>query len=70
MFEKEKLQGNHAFEYKMTQFQRRCMLGDFGDTESREADEIRGGGRLAVLSQMASLFPRGRSTLGLYSIFS
>lgn len=46
------------------------MLGDFGDTESREADEIRGGGRLTVLSQMASLFPRGLSTLGLYSIFS
>lgn len=46
------------------------MLGDFSATESREADEIRGGGRLDVLSQMASLVPWGLSTLSLYSIFS
>lgn len=45
------------------------MLGDFGDTESREADEIRGGGRLAVLSQMASLFP-GAFLPSVFTLFS
>lgn len=46
------------------------MLGEFGGTERREADQIGGGGRLTYLSQMASLVPGGHCTLCLYSIFS